>query len=41
VGGACLAKILVLVMIILFMSKRASGIVPQKGRARRGIQTCG
>ena len=31
--GAVLAKILVLVLIILFIQKRPRGMFPQKGRA--------
>lgn len=34
--GAVLAKILVLVMIILFIQKRPRGLFPQKGRAAEG-----
>jgi urea transport system permease protein len=32
-SGAVLAKILVLVLIILFIQKRPRGLFPQKGRA--------
>ncbi|WP_372966104.1 urea ABC transporter permease subunit UrtB [Marinobacter sp.] len=34
--GAVLAKIMVLVMIILFIQKRPKGLFPQKGRAAEG-----
>jgi len=32
-AGAVLAKVLVLVLLILFIQKRPKGIFPQKGRA--------
>ncbi|KPQ27550.1 MAG: urea ABC transporter, permease protein UrtB [Marinobacter excellens HL-55] len=35
-AGAVLAKIMVLVMIILFIQKRPRGLFPQKGRAAEG-----
>ncbi|MBR9872458.1 MAG: urea ABC transporter permease subunit UrtB [Gammaproteobacteria bacterium] len=35
-AGAVLAKIMVLVMIILFIQKRPKGLFPQKGRAAEG-----
>jgi urea transport system permease protein len=35
-SGAVLAKILVLVLLILFIQKRPRGLFPQKGRAAEG-----